>query len=229
MALWTLSTAITLILARSARLDYQVQMVDCSDRKPPPEPEVSFETEWLHEEKEGSEKPYLKAMIDVGQDDQCNYFIYDHNYQRFVPLKLQHAFKETANGMEKESFCSVSRFGDPEFCEVKKGNKVWKYATEWTNDSCMKKLCRIASTGEWRRAKWFQEQKQRSAKKMPWQSHVPGGVGYEDAFDWWCWRGPEGFGDLLGSFKDFADKNGLINPTGSFNKTVCGCPTEDEC
>lgn len=43
--------------------------------------------------------------------------------------------------------------------------------------------------------------------------------------------GPDqrGFGNLLGDFEDFAERHGLINPSGSVNKMVCGCETEDTC
>ena len=220
-----------LTLCGAARLDRQPTVVDCSGRNPPPEPEVGFDSQWLHEEmqKEG-EKRYLIAVIDVNGEDaeQCNYFVYEQYYGKFVPLKFTHAFRETTEGMEKEHFCYIDR-EDPEFCEIKKGNKVWTYATEWTNDLCIEKLCQVAKTGQWRRAKWFKETKQKSAKKMPWHRRgSPDSVGYEDVFKR-CWPGPKGFGKLLGDFEDFSERHGLTNPSGSFNKKVCGCETEDTC
>jgi len=63
-------------------------------------------------------------MIDVkgGDAEQCNYFVYEHFYRKFVPLKFTRAFRETTEGMEKEHFCYIDR-DDPEFCEVKKGTR----------------------------------------------------------------------------------------------------------
>ena len=221
---------LTLWATLAARLDRQPTVIDCSVRNPPPEGEVLFDSQWLHELQEESGKTYYVAMIDVkgGDAEQCNYFVYEQYSQKFVPLKFTHAFRETTEGMEKEHFCYIDR-DDLEFCEVKKGNKVWKYATEWTNALCIEKLCGLAKTGEWRRAKWFEERKQKSAKKMPWHRRgTPDSVGYEHVFKR-CWPGPKEFGNLLGDFEDFAEQHSLINPSGSFNKMVCGCETEDAC
>jgi len=55
---------------------------------PSGKPEVGFDSQWLHEEmQEESGKTYHMAMIDVkgGDAEQCNYFVYEHFYQKFVP------------------------------------------------------------------------------------------------------------------------------------------------
>ena len=43
-----------------------------------------------------------------------------------------------------------------------------------------------------------------------------------------CWR-PKDYPKMLPDFETFAGLHALITSSGTFNKQVCGCPTQDEC
>lgn len=134
--------------------------------------------------------PWL--MSRVGMQSSAT-TLYTNTSTRSLCLEIHACFQGNHGGHGEGTFLLYWSWRS-RVCEVKKGNKVWKYATEWTNDLCIEKLCELAKTGEWRRAKWFEERKQKSANKMPWHRRgTPDSVGYEHVFKR-CWPGPKGLG-----------------------------------
>ena len=118
------------------------------------------------------------------------------------------------------SVCVVENSkGRSKICNVKKGDDVWNYATKEARETCVKQLCNLAKTGDWKN--WFMKQK--TARKTPWQREMPGhkSYGFQDAFKSKCWHGPKSYGDLIPDFEEFAKSFELISPAGTFNKKVC--------
>ena len=158
----------------------------------------------------------------------CNrFFMYLQEVEDYV--MLQHANEYDAWKEKYESFCYVKDYmGRVEFCE--KRQKMWDYAVESVGTQCMAKLCNYAKTGKWKAGLF----KQKAAKSMAWKGEMPGhkSYGYKDVFKHKCWHGPETYGDLLDSdFDAFVahHKKILTTPSGTFDKTVCGCRSADDC
>ena len=208
--------------------------VDCS-RKKPKQP-VVFKQIWY--DKRGDEWSLLVATgIPAAQ---CNwYFFYYWRDDAFVtPQRWKNLHRISTPSIEKD-LCVVRVIDDdyeeyigrkPEWesqvCSAPKGGNVWKYAGEYFSGRCRKRLCHYAMTGEWKAKGLFNH-----AKTSPWHATEPdeGSYGYVQAFHQKCAQGPPAFGDLLGSFSDFAEREKVITPDGTFNKTLCGCKTADDC
>lgn len=112
-------------------------------------------------------------------------------------------------------------------CTVEPGGSVWKYAQHKAYEACKQQLCIWARLGKWYSRLYLVRYK---PTKLPWPRKWKGrGVlGYEEFFDTKCWKGPEGV-DVLGDFETFAKHYKLIQDSGNFDKTVCKCPTPDDC
>ena len=151
--------------------------------------------------------------------------MYLPEFDDYVTMKYVSAYSSYEE--KTVAFCSVTNHnGDADFCKVRKGAKTWNYVVKSVRRQCMAKLCNYAKTGKWK-AGWF---KKTGAKSMPWTGEMPGhkSYGYKDVFKYKCWHGPKSYGDLL-DFDAFAEHYGLTTPSGTFNKKVCGCRSEDDC
>ncbi|CAE7237218.1 unnamed protein product [Symbiodinium natans] len=118
----------------------------------------------------------------------------------------------------------------PRYCDVKTGDQLWNDTVPIVQDMCMEDMCTQAKSGQWHEwstrtvLKYFA-----FSKKKAWQQSMPDkskSKGFEDVFHE-CWQGP--YGDMLGSFDDFVDRYGITTSSGTFDKKVCGCKTEDDC
>lgn len=95
---------------------------------------------------------------------------------------------------------------------------------------CKHNLCELAKSGEWKNS-WFKSKKE-AAIDAPWPMTLSSrkGLGFKDAFKKKCtWHGPADMPQSLGHFLDFVKEYDIVTAKETFNKKVCGCPTEDSC
>mmetsp|Transcript_34484 Transcript_34484/g.42482 ORF Transcript_34484/g.42482 Transcript_34484/m.42482 type:complete len:229 (-) Transcript_34484:31-717(-) len=115
------------------------------------------------------------------------------------------------------------------WCSIDQNNT---FVTKTMPVLCQRKLCDLATTGEWKISDKSADSSQaaQAAKSEPWVARMLGqpSFGYEDAFEKLCWMGDAG--KHRPSFSDFVAQWGLpvVTPDG-FNKTLCGCPSAGNC
>ena len=163
---------------------------------------------------EGFFQQFVKVPVDP---DRCEKVFVYHNtfkYQYFLKPKL------------KGTRC----LADPvERCDAKKGDNVWNYARAMWGKVCKSSLCRWAKTGNW--VNTFKSSE--AAISKPWPQTMPMfslDRGYEQAFKQLCIFDPNSkqFNGLL-DFEGFFQEFDLKTPANTFNKTTCGCRSEDDC
>mmetsp|Transcript_63234 Transcript_63234/g.100397 ORF Transcript_63234/g.100397 Transcript_63234/m.100397 type:complete len:243 (+) Transcript_63234:72-800(+) len=207
-------------------------LVDCSKKKPKPAGVPLYRQVWYSH---GDE--FLLIVVDL-PPLQCNWhFLYFYMDDAFVAPQRWKGMYRNRDNPEPQDICVIRAENEedprPEWksqvCKAPKGGNVWNYAEEFVNDRCKHSLCHSAKSGQWKGKGWFNH-----AKETPWHAteSEEGSYGYVYEFHQKCtWKGPPSFGDLLGSFNDFAARQDLITHDGSesFNKTICGCKTADDC
>lgn len=180
---------------------------------------------------------YDRYEVTDMEPENCNKYVGYFPFQRqFVhwartpwnlPRRFDSAFLATSL-RSKKCVLYVTGSQAPKYCAVQKGDKLWNETVPIIQDLCLSQLCSIAQTGQWHKwnagyLKYFS-----NSKKKAWKQTTHGkSQGYEDAFREFCFEGP--YGDMLGGFQDFVNHYGLNTSSGTFNKTVCGCKTEDDC
>jgi len=218
---------ISMCIGEAARIEMTHSSSDCDGLSPAPD----WVKVWKWSKKHlGSHftpdtwTTYLRTNVDP---KHCNeFFMYSPEFGDYVKLQYGEGYDDVVERVV--AFCYVSSYPGlyVDFCKVQKEQKMWNYVVKSVRRQCMAKLCNYAQTGKWK-AGWF---KQTAAKSMAWKGEMPGhkSYGYKDAFKHKCWHGPKSYGDLL-DFDAFAHHYGLTTPSGTFNKTVCGCRSADDC
>ena len=162
---------------------------------------------------EGKDSLLREIMNSKTCDSNKRYFSYNKRTNRYQVIKFYGCFPEWQHHLV------CSRY-DRSFRE---------FVAKEVHLSCKKELCDYARTGNWKAGFW--SYKQKKAVGMPWHArkHGHASYGYQDVFDMKCWKGPEGFGNMLPDFTEFAASESLITKDETFNKKACGCRTEDDC
>ena len=85
----------------------------------------------------------------------------------------------------------------PVFCKSssKFSSDLIERITENAKKRCKETLCELAKNGEWKKKSWFKSKKSKKeqAIKEPWPMKLSSrkGLGFKDAFEEKCWKGPE--------------------------------------
>ncbi|CAE7385223.1 unnamed protein product [Symbiodinium natans] len=229
MALALLLALASLVQFAATRRMQREEEVDCSQKLPAPE---NFQL--TPSSYDGLDGVGVYWQTAVPLQDCEKYFMYFKKYDRFVALQRMQAL----NRVQVYNICAAeaTQYGDVAFCQAEKEGPVWDSMQKFVStkvEECKSTLCSLARTGEWKAGMF--KYKQDRAKKTPWRRELPGheSLGFEEAFNVKCGlyrvQVPKSFAEVVPTFQDFADKYGFISPKGTFNKTACGCPSEDEC
>ena len=132
------------------------------------------------------------------------YFTYFEKYNRFAILQArQMGPRESTSGRRicaAEGHEGVTGRGAlmlrPVFCKStsKFSSDLIEKIANYAKKRCKETLCELAKNGEWKKG-WlkFKKSKKEQAIKAPWPMKLSSwkGLGFKDAFEEKCWKGPE--------------------------------------